>query len=347
MGTRKRRVSVIYFISKLVKWDDLPMEVISNPSQVEIKKAAQVLKDGHLVAFPTETVYGLGANATNEKAVSRVYSVKGRPTDHPLIVHISSISQLDKWAVDIPEYAIKLANKFWPGPMTLILKRSEIAKDFITGGQENVGVRVPSHPVALSLLSEFEKLGGLGIAAPSANKFGAVSPTYARSVYQEIGESLNQFDMVLDGGDCDVGIESTIISCLYETPFILRPGAITESDIQEMSKVGAEKVLRRIMPKVSGSFARHYSPKSQVVLGQLPKAGDGYLALNTFSTPKGVIRLAAPESAEDFAKVLYKAFRKADDMGLKKIVVVPPSGKGICDAIFDRLVKASIRYVEI
>jgi L-threonylcarbamoyladenylate synthase len=230
--------------------------------------------------------------------------------------------------------------------MTLILKRSEIAKDFLTGGQENVGVRVPSHAVALSLLSEFEKLGGLGIAAPSANKFGAVSPTCARSVYQEIGENLNQFDMVLDGGDCDVGIESTIISCLHETPFILRPGAITESDIQEKSKVGAEKILRRIMPKVSGSFARHYCPKSEVVLGQLPKAGDGYLALNTFSTPKGVIRLAAPESAEDFAKVLYKAFRKADDMGLKKIVVVPPSGKGICDAIFDRLVKASIRHVE-
>jgi L-threonylcarbamoyladenylate synthase len=341
MGTRRRRVSVIYFISKLDKWDDLLMEIINNPTQVEIMKAAQALKEGHLVAFPTETVYGLGADATNEKAVSRVYSVKARPTDHPLIVHISSINQLDNWVIDIPEYAIKLAEEFWPGPMTLILKRSHLAKDFITGGQENVGVRVPSHPMALELISEFEKLGGLGIAAPSANKFGAVSPTCAKSVYQDIGERLNQFDMVLDGGDCDVGIESTIINCLYETPLILRPGAITESSIQELSKVRGEKVLRRVMPKVSGSLARHYSPKSEVVIGQLPKAGDGYLALNTFSTPKGVIRLAAPKSAEDFAKVLYKAFRNADEMGLKKIVVVPPSGKGICEAIFDRVSKAS------
>ena len=322
------------------------MEIISNPTQVEIKKSAQALMDGHLVAFPTETVYGLGADATNEKAISRVYSVKGRPTGHPLIVHVSSINQLGNWAIDIPGYAIKLAEEFWPGPMTLILKRGEIAKDFITGGQGNVGVRVPSHPVAIALLSEFEKLGGLGIAAPSANKFGAVSPTCAKGVYQEIGERFNQFDMVLDGGDCDIGIESTIISCLHETPVILRPGVITESDIQEISKVGAAKVLRRIMPKVSGSFARHYSPKSEVVLGQLPKPGDGYLALNTFSTPKGVIRLAAPKSAEDFAKVLYKAFRNADDMGLKKIIVVPPSGKGICEAIFDRVFKASIRHVE-
>jgi L-threonylcarbamoyladenylate synthase len=177
------------------------MEIISNPTQVEIKKAAQALKDGHLVAFPTETVYGLGADATNEKAVSRIYSVKGRPTDHPLIVHISSINQLDKWAVDIPEYAIKLAKEFWPGPMTLILKRNKIAKDFITGGQDNVGVRVPSHPVAIGLLSEFEKLGGSGVVAPSANRFSAVSPTNTYAVTEEIGGKLSKSDIIIDGGN--------------------------------------------------------------------------------------------------------------------------------------------------
>jgi L-threonylcarbamoyladenylate synthase len=158
------------------------MELINNPTHDQIKKAAIALKDGHLVAFPTETVYGLGADATNEKAVSRIYSVKGRPTDHPLIVHISSINQLDKWAIDIPEHAIKLAKEFWPGPMTLILKRTNLAKDFITGGQDSVGLRVPDQSVALELLNEFKKLGGFGIAAPSANKFGAVSPTTALAV---------------------------------------------------------------------------------------------------------------------------------------------------------------------
>ena len=152
MGTRSRRVSVNSGRSKLLKWDDLRMEIISNPTHGEIKKAAKALNDGHLVAFPTETVYGLGADATNEKSVSRIYSVKGRPTDHPLIVHISSINQLEKWAIEIPEYAIKLAEEFWPGPMTLILKRSELAKDFITGSQENAGVRVPA-PVSYTHLT--------------------------------------------------------------------------------------------------------------------------------------------------------------------------------------------------
>ena len=212
------------------------MEIISNPTQDEIKKAAQALKDGHLVAFPTETVYGLGADAINENAVSRVYSVKARPTDHPLIVHISSINQLGKWAIDIPEYAIKLAKEFWPGPMTLILKRSEIAKDFITGSQENIGVRVPSHPVALALLSEFEKLGGLGIAAPSANRFGAVSPTTANAVISEVGKFLSEKDLVFDGGQCSVGVESTIIDCTRSKPIVLRPGAVT---LEIISKVMA------------------------------------------------------------------------------------------------------------
>jgi L-threonylcarbamoyladenylate synthase len=203
------------------------MEIISDPTQNEIKRASKALKDGHLVAFPTETVYGLGADATNEKAVSRIYSVKGRPTDHPLIVHISSINLLEKWASDIPDYAIKLANEFWPGPMTLILRKSSLAKDFITGGQNNVGIRVPDQTVAQLLLKEFENLGGLGICAPSANKFGAVSPTDAQAVLEEIGPSMDSSDLILDGGFCKIGIESTIIDCTKPEPIILRNGFIT------------------------------------------------------------------------------------------------------------------------
>ena len=189
------------------------MEFISNCTADAISNAAKALIDGHLVAFPTETVYGLGADATNEKAVSRIYSVKGRPSDHPLIVHISSMNKLDQWAIDIPDYAIKLAREFWPGPMTLILPRTDLAKDFITGGQNNVGIRVPAQPIALALLKKFEELGGQGVAAPSANRFGAVSPTTARAVEEELGSFFDKNDLVLDGGPCLVGI-----CLLYTSP---------------------------------------------------------------------------------------------------------------------------------
>ena len=175
------------------------------------------------MAFPTETVYGLGADATNEKAVARIYEVKGRPTDHPLIVHISSINNLDKWVKDMPEYAIKLAKTFWPGPMTLILPRTELAKDFVTGGQNNVGIRVPEHIVALELLKEFEAQGGLGVAAPSANRFGKVSPTTSEAVVDELGNYLSRDDQILNGGSSQIGIESTIIYCTKDVPIILRP----------------------------------------------------------------------------------------------------------------------------
>jgi len=341
MGTRRRRVSVIYFISKLVKWDDLRMEIISNPSQVEIKKAAQALKDGHLVAFPTETVYGLGADATNKKAVNRVYSVKGRPTDHPLIVHISSINQLDKWAVDIPEYAIKLAEEFWPGPMTLILKRSEIVKNFITGSQENVGIRVPSHPVALALLSEFEKLGGLGVAAPSANRFGAVSPTSTKAVVDEISKYCAEGDYILDGGQPQVGIESSIIDCTDINPNLLRLGATTQEMI--IAATGLETTMRdnKSNVRVSGLLKRHYSPKAQLVISDNASEGDGFLALSSEPTPVGAIRLASPNSVNEFAQQMYEAIRKGDLLGLQKIIVSPPEGNGIALAIRDRLTRAT------
>jgi len=189
------------------------MSIISNCTAAAVTDAATTLLRGNLVAFPTETVYGLGADASNKDAVARIYQVKGRPADHPLIVHISSAAQLDKWASEIPEYAIKLARAFWPGPMTLILPRTDLAKDFITGGQNNVGVRVPEHSVALALLKEFEKQGGQGIAAPSANRFGKVSPTTASAVSDELSDYLSKDDLILDGGPCAVGVESTIIDC--------------------------------------------------------------------------------------------------------------------------------------
>jgi L-threonylcarbamoyladenylate synthase len=341
MGTRRRRVSVIYFISKLVKWDDLRMEIITNPTQVEIKKAAQALMDGHLVAFPTETVYGLGADATNEKAVSKVYSVKARPTDHPLIVHVSSINQLDKWAIDIPDYAIKLAKEFWPGPMTLILKRSEIAKNFITGGQDNIGVRVPAHPVALALLSEFEKSGGFGIAAPSANRFGAVSATTAEDVNEELGKFLNSNDLILDGGVSLIGVESTIIDSRRNYPSILRPGAIAVEMIELTTgyTIPINPLIKNI--RAPGLLTHHYSPKAEVVINSIPEPGDGFIALADVPTPTGVIRLASPVNPEEYAQFLYSAFRTGDRFKIKKIVAVQPAGEGIAHAIRDRLARAS------
>ena len=341
MGTRRRRVSVIYFLSKLVKWDDLRMEITNKPSQLEIKKAAQALKDGHLVAFPTETVYGLGADATNENAVSRVYSVKGRPTDHPLIVHISFTNQLDSWAIDIPEYAIKLATEFWPGPMTLILKRSEIAKNFITGGQENVGIRVPSHPVALALLAEFEKLGGLGIAAPSANRFGAVSPTNADSVIEEIGKLLKESDLVLDGGQCLIGVESTIVDCTKEYPFVLRPGAVTAEMIEQTTGFKIFSDIAKDKVRASGLLESHYSPKAKVVIGTHSESGSGFIAMANFPTPKGAIRLASPENIEQYARDFYLALREGDRRQLKNITVIQPDGEGLAAAIRDRCEKAA------
>jgi L-threonylcarbamoyladenylate synthase len=319
------------------------MEIISNCTQDVIEKAAKALTDGHLVAFPTETVYGLGADATNEKAVSRIYSVKGRPTDHPLIVHISSINQLEKWAIDIQKYAIKLARDFWPGPMTLILKRSAVAKDYITGGQSNVGLRVPSQPIALALLAEFEKNGGLGIAAPSANRFGAVSPTTASDVSEELQTYLNREDLILDGGQCSVGLESTIIDCTGSLPIILRPGAITKEMIHNSTNLDGVKSNYKSDIRVSGSLESHYSPKAEVFIDLLPSAGDGFIAMNDVPTPTGAIRLASPISIEEYAKDFYTALRLGDKKGLKRINVIQPEGAGLAEAIRDRLSKAASR----
>jgi L-threonylcarbamoyladenylate synthase len=318
------------------------MDFISKCTADTISNAAQALIDGHLVAFPTETVYGLGADATNEKAVSRIYSVKGRPTDHPLIVHISSINKLDQWATDIPEYAIELAREFWPGPMTLILPRKEIAKDFITGGQGNVGLRVPDQPIALALLKKFEELGGAGVAAPSANRFGAVSPTIAEAVEEELGDYLDSRDLVLDGGQCLVGIESTIIDCTGLAPRVLRPGAITVEMIAQALGKKEEKNEGRLEIKAPGLMDSHYAPKAIISLNSNAAPGEGFLAMSEFQTPEGAIRLASPSTLEQYARDLYSALRSADQQGLKKVAVLLPEGVGLAEAIRDRLTKASL-----
>jgi len=319
--------------------------------------AASHLAAGGLVAFPTETVYGLGADAFSAMGVARIYSVKGRPADHPLIVHVASMDGLGEWAREVPGYAIKLAHDFWPGPMTLVLKRSLLAKDFITGGQDTVGVRVPNHPLALALLEAFENIGGKGIAAPSANRFGQVSPTTAAAVTEEIGEYLDSTDQIIDGGACAVGVESTIIDCTDDAPKILRPGAITVAmieastgqtvvkasnsfiDAQEVEvglKASATKEIR-----VSGSLDNHYAPAAKVLLCEIPMPGQGFIAHANMETPAGVIRLASPQSDEEFAQILYSALRQADVQGLSEVVVMQPIGIGIAVAIRDRLARAA------
>jgi L-threonylcarbamoyladenylate synthase len=253
---------------------------------------------------------------------------------------------MDKWASEIPEYAIKLARAFWPGPMTLILPKTDLAKDFITGGQDNVGLRVPSHTAAQALLKEFEAIGGEGIAAPSANRFGAVSPTSAGAVELELINYLYLSDQILDGGNCEVGIESTIIDCTGETPRVLRPGAITREMIEKDTGVLVKDNLvtsSSYQIKAPGLLESHYAPKAKVILNGESANGDGFIALSSIPTPTGAIRLAAPSSSEEFARVLYQALRAADKLSLQNVHVVLPSPDGIGAAINDRLSKAAFR----
>jgi L-threonylcarbamoyladenylate synthase len=318
-------------------------QFVSKCTVDSLQRAANSLLEGNLVAFPTETVYGLGADALNKQAVARVYQVKGRPADHPLIVHIHSMQVMGQWVDDVPEYAIALGRDFWPGPMTLIFRRSSLAQDFITGGQNTVGIRVPNHVVALGLLEAFHNLGGRGVAAPSANRFGHVSPTTAQAVSDELSDYLNQEDQVLDGGPCAVGVESTIIDCTGEVPRILRPGGITPEMIEAstgMAPVFADTSDTEEI-RVSGSLEKHYAPAAKVLLDQTPVAGQGFIAPSRRVTPTGVKRLAAPKNTDEFARDLYSALRKADELGLAEVVVEQPTGDGLAIAIRDRLERAS------
>ena len=304
-----------------------------------MQSAASSIAQGHLVAFPTETVYGLGADASNVDAVAKIYAAKGRPADHPLIVHISSMDGVGYWADEISDYAIALAREFWPGPMTLIFQRSDAAGDFITGGQDTVGLRVPDHVVALALLDSAKNIGVHGIAAPSANRFGNVSPTTAEAVREELSDYLSPEDVILDGGPSQIGVESTIIDCTGSNPHILRPGAVTQEMIEEVTGLEVTEAQSEI--RVSGSLENHYAPKATVVVDTEPQPGDGYIAMSDKPTPSGVIRLASPETIEDYARILYAALREADSQGLSTICVIPPSGDGLAIAICDRLQRAS------
>jgi len=323
-------------------------QFLSNCSVDALATAAQSLKGGSLVAFPTETVYGLGADATNASAVARIYEVKGRPADHPLIVHIADLKYLEQWISDISEYAIALAREFWPGPMTLILHRSKLAKDFITGGQDTVGIRIPDNSLALGLLEAFHKLGGAGVAAPSANRFGQVSPTTANAVQEELGDYLSDTDLVLDGGQSVIGVESTIIDCTGELPRILRPGAIsiemikeiTGLEVSESTEMNSDDFKQEDI-RVSGSLENHYAPKAKVFLDQIPVEGSGFIALESINTPDGVMRLAAPTSVEEYARVLYSALREGDHQNLDSIYITQPTGDGLAIAIRDRLSRSA------
>lgn len=315
-------------------------QFLSTCSADSIQKAAEQLKAGHLVAFPTETVYGLGADASNEEAVKRIYEVKGRPTNHPLIIHVSSINGLEVWAQNISEYAVILARAFWPGPMTLILNRKDIAKDFITGSQDSVGIRVPRDRIALELLSRFETLGGHGIAAPSANRFGRISPTSSKDVQDEIGRYLSDNDLILEGGQSEIGIESTIIDCRNKNPIIMRPGAITVSMIDSVIEVDLLNPETSEL-RVSGNLKKHYAPNAKVIINQTPTAGQAYVALSRYGTPDDVYRISSPANVDEFARNIYAAMRKADELGFTELVIEVPEGQGIEIALQDRLRKAS------
>jgi L-threonylcarbamoyladenylate synthase len=323
-------------------------QFLSNCTASAMADAAANLLAGNLVAFPTETVYGLGADACNEDSVARIYAAKGRPADHPLIVHVASMEGLAEWADDVPWYAISLARDFWPGPMTLIMKRSGLAGDFVTGGQDTVGIRVPDHPVALGLLEAFARAGGKGVAAPSANRFGSVSPTTAQAVADELSDYLADADQILDGGPCQVGVESTIIDCTGDAPRILRPGAVTADMIKVStglsivdSPMASCGTVKREEIRVSGSLDSHYAPAAKVVLDKPPIEGQGFIAMADIATPEGVVRLAAPNTLDEFAQCLYAALRAADEQSLETVVIEQPQSFGIGIAIRDRLMRAS------
>ena len=299
-----------------------------------------MLKQGRLVAFPTETVYGLGADAWNPAAVKRLYAVKGRPADHPVIVHFASADKAFEWAREVPEQARTLAKRFWPGPLTMILKRSPKVPDFVTGGQDNVGLRVPSHPVAHELLAAF----GNGVAAPSANRFGAVSPTTTAHVLADLGRDA---DLVLEGGPTEVGIESSIVDLSGAAPVLLRPGHVSREAIA--AALGVEVAEKgKSSPRHSGGLERHYAPKTPARLvttheldREIARLGDK-VAVLAFSRPDEDVDfwLRMPRDPGAYAQKLYAALRELDSAGCELILVESPPDSGPWAAVLDRLRRA-------
>jgi L-threonylcarbamoyladenylate synthase len=306
----------------------------------EVRRAVEILRRGGLVAFPTETVYGLGADAWNPAAVKKLYAVKGRPAEHPVIVHFASAEQAFTWAREVPDAARALAQRFWPGPLTLILKRASKAPDFITGGQDNVGVRVPSHPVAHQLLATF----GGGVAAPSANRFGAVSPTTASHVLADLGADV---DLVLEGGATQVGIESTILDLSGNAPVLLRPGHISQRELEAALGVSIQQ-KSEASPRHSGGLERHYAPQTPARLvptheldREIARLQDK-VAVLAFSRPDERVDywLRMPPDPQAYARKLYAALRELDTSGCEAILVEAPPDRAEWAAVLDRLRRA-------
>ena len=314
--------------------------------QEEIDRAVEALREGDVVAFPTETVYGLGADARNPDAVHRIFELKGRPATHPLIVHIDHPRLLERWALEVPNAAHALAAKFWPGPLTLVLRRAPAVDLAITGGQDTVAIRVPGHPVAQQLLKAF----GSGIAAPSANRYGHVSPTRAEHVREEFGDALR---VILDGGDCKIGLESTIVDCADTVPRVLRPGFITLTQLRSVVP-GVEWRSETDSPRVPGSDVKHYAPSTPLsvvtsatleeVVAQLTADG-GRVAVLAMRPPRKANKFMtwvnAGRRADVYARELYVSLRTLDKSGAREILVEEvPEGEA-WDAVRDRLHRAA------
>ena len=307
----------------------------------EVRRAAEILKRGGLVAFPTETVYGLGADASSKDAVTRLYAAKRRPLDHPVIVHFADADLAFSWARDVPQAAKQLAAKFWPGPLTLILKKSVKTGDFVTGGQDSVGVRVPSHPVAQELLRAF----GGGIAAPSANRFGQISPTTAAHVREDLGKDV---ELVLDGGPSEVGIESTIVDLSSGDPALLRPGKISAVDLE--AALGSPVLARQSdSPRHSGGLERHYAPRTPARLvptheldQEIARLKDK-IAVLAFSRPDERVDywLRMPREPQAYAQKLYAALRELDSARCEMILIEAPPESPEWAGVRDRLVRAT------
>jgi L-threonylcarbamoyladenylate synthase len=313
-----------------------------------IAQAAQALRAGELVGIPTETVYGLAADADNEAAVAQIFAAKGRPTDHPLIVHVASSAQVARYAAQVPDFAQRLIDAFWPGPLTLILPRRPGVAAAAAGGQDSIGLRCPSHPVAQALL----RACGLGLAAPSANRFGRVSPTTAAHVQAELGTAL----LVLDGGPCPVGIESTLVDCTRGAPVVLRPGQITREQLQEACgrSVGQPAEPDAAAPRASGTLESHYAPQARVRLMQADELAQRMQALGTLANnlalwsrqppPQlgaGVLWRAQPPRAQDAARELFATLRELDLHGVQQIWVELPPETPDWEGVRDRLKRAA------
>lgn len=314
-----------------------------------VREAAKLLAEGNVVAFPTETVYGIGADATNPAAVRRIFEIKGRPADHPLIVHLSHLGQVRDWAVEIPDEAYQLAERFWPGPLTMILKRSKRVPDVVTGGQDTVGLRIPGHPVALALLQKF----GGGVAAPSANRFGRISPTTAQHVLEDLGEDL---EMIVDAGPCLIGLESAIVNLSGSEPELLRPGSLSVADLEAV--LGGRKITQleqTVSPRVPGMLASHYAPRTPFAVMELTAlreelnrllAQGKTVAVMAFASqshnwPKGIILRLLPNNPLDYGYQMYSVMRGLDSKGVDVILAtVPPAGNEWL-AVRDRLCRAA------